>query len=371
MPPRAALLPLSSVLHRDAEADACARPLLGRSLLDHQVRLLRETGHDPIVLLGPTGGVVPALQARDVRVARSAADAADLLQDADRVTLLGHGVLMAPSLLSEERLLVCPAQPGWERIDAQRAWGGALVLPAEVVCATLDELGDWDAQATLLRVAVQHGVRPHPVTAAEVVHGFAGGGAATLLTGEAERRVARDDGLISTPVQRALRPLALSLAHRTTVPVGEIGLAMATSASVALALLARPVAAFTVGAIAAALLALTLAGRRLRRAERGWARGAALLALASLPALAGWVGAGGVTALLGLTVSGVVAVQSSGTGLPAWGRCDVVLLGLAAASAGLGLVPALALALALLGLAPALRPTVRRRMGAMIRGPGG
>ena len=131
-------------------------------------------------------------------------------------TLLGHGVLMMPSLLAHgagpaEGLLVRHSGMGWERIDGERDWAGALRLPAEVVHAALLDLGEWDPQATLLRVAVQRNAQQRQVATDEVAHGFDGGGAAVLMAADAERRVRRDDGLISLSVQRLLRPVAMRL----------------------------------------------------------------------------------------------------------------------------------------------------------------
>lgn len=373
MPPRAALLPLASTLHRDVAAGALEQPILGLSLIDQQLRLLRETGHDSVVLLALSGEAIPPCDNAGVRLVRTAAAAAAALEEAQAVTLLGHGVLMAPSLLSHgarepESLLVRPSCSGWERIDAERGWGGALVLPAAIVRAALADLGDWDAQATLLRVAVQRDVRQHRVSADEVAHGFDGGGATVLMAADAERRVARDDGLVTRPVQRLLRPLAMRLAHRSTVPLAEMALAVCAGASVVAASLAHPITAFALGLFAAVMLSLTLAERRLRRMGEEEVRALSLLALASLPVVSAWTVQGGVALLLGVALCALVSVQSGRKGLPAWARLDLVLMALMVGTAGLGLMPALALGLALLALAPASRPVVRRRVRNLVRG---
>ena len=373
MPTRAALLPLASALHCDVPAGALERPILGRSLLDQQLRLLRETGHDPIVLLVPAGEAIPPCDRTGVGLTRSAAEAAVALKEADAVTLLGHGVLMAPSLLMDgardaQSLLARPSSSGWERIDAERAWGGALVLPAAIVRAALLDLGDWDVQATLLRVAVQRGARQHRVAAEEVAHGFDGGGAAVLMAADAERRVARDDGLISRRVQRLLRPLAIGLAHRSTVPIAEMALALSAGASVIAALSAVPVVAFALGLLAAVMLSLTLAEQRLRRAREGEVRAISLLALASLPVLSAWTVEGGVAPLFGVALCALVSVQSDRDGLLSPMRLDLVLAALTLGAAGVGLMPTLALGLLLLAFAPALHAVVRRRVRCLVRG---
>lgn len=372
MPTRAALLPLSSALHCDVPAGALERPILGRSLLDQQLRLLRETGHDPVVLLAPGGEAIPPCDRTGVRLARSAAEGAAALEAADAVTLLGHGVLMAPSLLSDgardaESLLVRPSCAGWERIDGERGWAGALVLPTSVVRGALLDLGDWDVQATLLRVAVQRGVRQHRVGSDEVAHGFNGGGAAVLMAADAERRAARDDGLVSRPVQRFLRPLAIELAHRSTVPLAEMALALSTGASVIAAVIAMPVVAFALGLLATVMLSLTLAERRLRRVGEDDVRALSLLALASLPVLSAWAVVGGVAPLFGVALCALVSVQSDRDGLRSPMRLDVVLAALALGTAGVGLMSTLALGLLLLAFAPVLRPAVRRRVRHLVR----
>jgi hypothetical protein len=52
-----------------------------------------------------------------------------------------------------------PATAAFERIDGEAMWAGALCIQGVSVIATLDMLGDWDLSLTLLRRAVQDGVR--------------------------------------------------------------------------------------------------------------------------------------------------------------------------------------------------------------------
>src|SRR5690606_37403223 len=93
----------------------------------------------------------------------------------------GHGLLgavsaadellvMAPGLVAEDAgaletlagakgVLVLPAGPGvaagFERIDLERAWAGALVLPGALVERLADLPADSEPAAALLRVALQ------------------------------------------------------------------------------------------------------------------------------------------------------------------------------------------------------------------------
>lgn len=371
---RAALLPLSSVLHRSAPADALARPLLGRTLLDHQLRLLRQTGHDLVVLIGLVGTDLPPIAGPDVRVARSADEAASLLKGAGAVTLLGHGVLMFPSLLLDDGpgadgLLVRSACPGWERIDADRAWAGALRLPDDVMCGALTDLGDWDVQATLLRVAVQRDGPQRWAQADQLAIGLQGDDAAILMMDEARRVLSSDGGLISRRLQRGLHPVALALAHRSVMPIAEVVTALLASGSIAAALLARPAIAFALGLLTAITLSLAMAGRRLRQARRGTSRVLSLLALASVPTLSAVMTNGVMGGLLGLALSGTVMMSAGRHDLPPWARLDVVFAVLTLGTLVQSAMVAVVLALLALTVAPLSRPGARRRVGRLVLGP--
>ena len=373
MPVRPALLPLASALHHDVEAAALERVILGRSLLDHQLRLLRESGHDPIILLAFNGEALPACDMKGVRLARSGVEAAKLVGAAEMATLLGHGVLMMPSLLAHgagpaEGLLVRHSGMGWERIDAERDWAGALRLPAEVVHAALLDLGEWDPQATLLRVAVQRNAQQRQVATDEVAHGFDGGGAAVLMAADAERRVRRDDGLISLSVQRLLRPVAMWLSNASTSSLADVALVLSAGAAVGVALLGKPATAFALGLVAVMMLSLTLAERRLRRAGEAHVRTLSLLALASLPVVGAWRAEGGTAPLLGVALFALVGASSDRHGLRPWARLDVVFAGLWLGTVVLKLSAALPLGLVLLAIAPALRPATRQRMVRLLQG---
>jgi len=83
---------------------------------------------------------------------------------ADELLVLAPGLLPedAVALESLERgsaVLVLPAGPGvaagFERIDLERAWGGALVLPGRLVERLSDLPADSEATAALLRIALQ------------------------------------------------------------------------------------------------------------------------------------------------------------------------------------------------------------------------
>ena len=146
-------------------------PVAGKSLARRQLDFALAAGCERIIALG-NGASPEAIALRHAAEARGA-----------RFQCLGdtHGLLgavpaadellvLAPGLLPEDRgalellergsaVLVLPAGPGvaagFERIDLERAWGGALVLPGRLVERLADLPPDSDATAALLRVALQ------------------------------------------------------------------------------------------------------------------------------------------------------------------------------------------------------------------------
>lgn len=85
----------------------------------------------------------------------------------DRVLLLSENLLAPPEALasllatSASTMLTLPSIPStarFERIDSGAMWAGALWAPGANIVSTLDMLGDWDLELTLLRRAVQAGI---------------------------------------------------------------------------------------------------------------------------------------------------------------------------------------------------------------------
>ena len=166
---RAALISIAGQPRR-AGQDAPAT-LAGKTLARRQLDFALAAGCERIVAVGDGGGA-------EAIALRHAAEAAGARFQAIRD---GHGLLgavsaadellvMAPGLVAEDAgaletlagakgVLVLPAGPGvaagFERIDLERAWAGALVLPGALVERLADLPADSEPAAALLRVALQ------------------------------------------------------------------------------------------------------------------------------------------------------------------------------------------------------------------------
>lgn len=150
-------------------------PLAGRTLVERQVRLAASAGADPIVILVERipADLIAALDRlrRDgmkLVVARNAAEAADAVHPDDRLLLVADGLVVTEShlhrLLSigSPGLLTVPdtrVDDRFERIDAHSRWAGLALIDGDMLQRTAAVLKDWDLQSTLLRRAVQNGVR--------------------------------------------------------------------------------------------------------------------------------------------------------------------------------------------------------------------
>ncbi|MDZ7893484.1 MAG: hypothetical protein U5M50_00080 [Sphingobium sp.] len=145
----------------------------GHSLLEYQARMAREAGADTILIM--VGAVSPDLsRAVDrltqdgiaVTLTRDIVAIGRELANKDALMLIGDGAVVALPYMRQ-----VAGQPGpavltvpddspaanMERIDAQARWGGVARLPVPLLADTLDMLGDWDLESTLLRRIVQTG----------------------------------------------------------------------------------------------------------------------------------------------------------------------------------------------------------------------
>ncbi|WP_076071069.1 hypothetical protein [Sphingomonas montana] len=150
-------------------------PLLGRTVVEHQARQAVGAGATHLVLLVERmpSALTAALDRlrRDgvsIEVARTIGDAADRFHPDERLLLIADGCVADQVMLDmlamqpAPALMTVPDQPDtveYERIDAQCRWAGLGVLDGAAVRSTAAMLGDWDAQSTLLRRAVQAGAR--------------------------------------------------------------------------------------------------------------------------------------------------------------------------------------------------------------------
>lgn len=154
-----------------AAADRGETGFAGKSLARRQLDFALAAGSEQIVLLGD--GAAP--EALAVRHAAESAGAKVLtianghgllgaVRAADHLLVLAPGVLPEAPIVLEmlgkgSSLLVVPAAQGiaagFERIDRERAWAGALVVQGGLVERLAELTPDSDPAAALLRIALQ------------------------------------------------------------------------------------------------------------------------------------------------------------------------------------------------------------------------
>jgi hypothetical protein len=178
-----ALAALIAAYHDSKEAGylRATLPLGGRTLLERQARLAFAAGARRLVVLVerlPTEliGAMDRLRREGIQlvVARNANEAAEAVDAADRLLIIGDG------FLGEEQQLTRLAGAGkpavltvpdagfddrFERIDAASRWAGAAVTSGAALRDTAAMLRDWDLQSTLLRRLVQTGADLLPLGA--------------------------------------------------------------------------------------------------------------------------------------------------------------------------------------------------------------
>jgi hypothetical protein len=150
-------------------------PLAGRTVLERQARLAVSAGADLIVIA--VERVPPDLlaaidrlraQKLTVAVARSAHEAAEAVHPEDRLLVVGDGLIATETHIGRlvglggSAILTVPdvrVDDRYERIDAHSRWAGLAILDGETLKRTASMLGEWDLQSTLLRRAIQAGVR--------------------------------------------------------------------------------------------------------------------------------------------------------------------------------------------------------------------
>jgi hypothetical protein len=169
----AALIAAYGQVDGDGEGLRATLPLVGATLLEHQVRLARRVGAGHVVVLVER---VPAdLTAafdrlrRDgiaVDVARNAADAADRFHPDERLLVIADGCLAGEPLLARVAAAPSPTlvtvpdhseRQAFERIDALTRWGGLALIDGARLRRTVAMLGEWDMLSTLLRRTLQEG----------------------------------------------------------------------------------------------------------------------------------------------------------------------------------------------------------------------
>lgn len=153
-------------------------PLAGRTLVEYQARCAAAVGAAPIVVM--VERVPPTLQAAFERLRSegiSVVPVTDAMEAAARfdpeiaVLQMADGVAPAAPMLAEladepaAAILTVPddeLHQSFERIDNDRRWAGLAIISSRLLSDTARMLGDWDLHSTLLRRAVQEGVRLIP-----------------------------------------------------------------------------------------------------------------------------------------------------------------------------------------------------------------
>jgi hypothetical protein len=222
-------LPLAGLILTEAEDGsdpdrlAALQAVAGQTLFEYQARIARACGVGHLVVLVDRmpAELVAALDRLrgdgvDVEVARSMADAADRFHPEEMVVVIAGGVVATRAVI--ERLtqhqaplvLAVPEDPAnseFERIDATHRWSGLALLTGAVLRKTAGLIGDWTAGPTLLRVALQEGVRREQTEGVFLVRSPADAQSASLRLlseGAEPAGIALDQLLIDPLVTRAL-----------------------------------------------------------------------------------------------------------------------------------------------------------------------
>lgn len=159
----------------------------GNTLVEYQVRQAREAGAGQIMILvgavtQPLSRAVDRLAAEGVPV-KLVRDMVTLVREVPRdrdMLLVADGAIVAQrhydmiAHTAGNAVLVAEdsrATAGFERIDAAQRWAGLLRVDPELLFGTLDMLGDWDLELTLLRAAVQAGATRFAVPQEDILEG--------------------------------------------------------------------------------------------------------------------------------------------------------------------------------------------------------
>lgn len=144
--------------------------LAGKSLAARQVDFALAAGAERIFLLGNGGAETKAVcdlaerSGAKVQVVANAHGLLGSMSATDELLVLSPGLLPESSkalILLEKgsSVLVLPAAQGipagFERIDLERAWGGALVVPGGLVERLAELPQDFEPASALLRIALQ------------------------------------------------------------------------------------------------------------------------------------------------------------------------------------------------------------------------
>jgi hypothetical protein len=174
-------LPLAALL---IAGETPAPRLLGADPIEFQLRRARAAGVGHAVIYAervtsPLLAIVDRLRSEglSVDIARTVADAAEMIHPDEAVLLMAHDLVVAPERLaavanSEQPVLLCvrdePANKRFELIDPTARWTGIARLDGGLLRRTAAMIGDWDLGSTLMRRAAQEGAAKITLTPEEV-----------------------------------------------------------------------------------------------------------------------------------------------------------------------------------------------------------
>ncbi|HZV17323.1 MAG TPA: hypothetical protein VFF84_01365 [Sphingobium sp.] len=262
-----------------AAADGALIEFGGQPLVEFQARIAIAAGADHILI--QTDAVTTDLaqlvdrltgeRQASVALVRDMLSLSRGLAPADRILLIAENMLIPTEAVvalagqPPPAMLTLPSAPttsGFERIDAEAMWAGALLLPGEAVLATLDMLGEWDLGLTVLRRAVQMNAErimlpPELVMDGQLgaLHSQQSADAALQVLADRETRAVAGEG---DGLQRVLamvsRPLLHELVRRQIEPARLTGITLVLG----ILGLALGIAGFPVPGLVLALLSFGL-----------------------------------------------------------------------------------------------------------------
>lgn len=146
------------------------------SPVEHQARQLLAAGVDQLILrsdaptsqLARVADTLSRESGATVLLVTDGPDLARRIEKDDQILMVAEQMIVPQHALEDliavpaPALLVTPTETAtahFERIDGRYVWAGAALLSGETVLATIDMLGEWDLELTLLRRAVQQEAR--------------------------------------------------------------------------------------------------------------------------------------------------------------------------------------------------------------------
>lgn len=272
-------------------------PLLaGQTILQHQLELVLGAGCDKVICLAERQPFeIEALRQRcaharvPLRLLHRPQELSALVAASDRLLVVGANVLIdAENILQNANkaqfVLALPAEQaielGFERIDANRAWAGVMLLPGTLVEQLHQLPGDIDSASALLRIALMSGVSINELSARLLADGtlIRPSSTAELQAVETERISRLAEAVRFTAPARAvverltirMAPRILALPYSVTgisILIGCIMLLSVLAAYAGVVAVALSAAAFAYGGIAALRIIRRVAGQGRRRAH--------------------------------------------------------------------------------------------------------